>query len=285
MVRNQSYIVVAHVELNSTMKRYLLPFVVVLCNLSCLSTWVYYPVRDLYVTPQKVGLRYETVELRTNDGVRLHCWYIPAADERGVVLFCHGNGGNIARGMYTYSVFHAMNLSVFALEYRGYGKSGGSPSEEGTYLDARAAWNYLVHVKGVPPHRIIIFGRSLGGAVASWLAAHSEGGALVLESTFTSLNDIVKSHYACVPVAVLTRIRYDSISNIPKVRCPVLVIHSRDDEVAPFSQGCALYESAQSPKIFLEIRGSHNRGYILSGDNYSGGIDRFLSLYFDRTRR
>jgi len=239
---------------------------------------VYFPTRDLTMTPQDVGLHFEEVAFHTEDGERLAGWFLPIENARATVLFFHGNAGNIGDRMDTLLVFHRMGLSVFIFDYRGYGASTGRPSEEGTYRDARAAWTYLIQTRGVSPWRIALWGRSLGGAIAAWLAQEVTPGALILESTFTSVPDVAADLYPLFPVRWLTRFRYTAIEYVRRVRCPVLVIHSPDDEVIPFHHGWRLFEAAPQPKEFLEIRGSHNEGFLLSLETYRTGVERFLRV-------
>ena len=168
-------------------------------------------------------------------------------------------------------------MDVFIFDYRGYGQSEGKPSESGTYRDAEAAWQYLVEERKVDPNRIIIFGRSLGGAVATWQARNHTPVALILESTFTSVPDIGAKYYPFLPVRLLSRFKYDTAEYLKGVNCPVLIVHSPDDEMMPFSHGQRLFEIAKEPKGFLEISGSHNEGFIISGKRYEEGLNAFIS--------
>jgi fermentation-respiration switch protein FrsA (DUF1100 family) len=243
------------------------------------SRLVYFPERAIYATPDVLGLSYEVVEFETSDGVKLAGWFVPAEKHRGVVLFCHGNAGNISHRLESIDVFHRLGLSVFIFDYRGYGKSEGRVSEKGTYLDAEAAWQYVVDERQVDPSEIVIFGRSLGGAVGSWLAQDHTPRALIIESTFTSIPDIAAQLYPFLPVRRLARFRYSAVDYVRRVNCPVLIVHSRDDEMIPFSHGRRLFEAANEPKEFLEIRGTHNEGFITSAKLYGDGLDAFMSKH------
>ena len=245
------------------------------------SHYVYYPERFLSADPASIGVYFESVSFETRDGVRLSGWYVPRENARGVVLFCHGNAGNISHRLEAIQIFHRLGLGNFIFDYRGYGHSEGKPAEQGTYEDAEAAWQYLVKERQVDPNEIIIFGRSLGGAVASQLAQSHTPGALIVESTFTSLPDIAATLYPYLPVRLLLRFKYDTAGYIAKVDCPVLVVHSRDDEIMPFGHGQRLFEVAKEPKKFLEITGTHNEGFITSGKRYEEGLNTFISEYLE----
>ena len=238
---------------------------------------VFFPSRELATLPTPYGLEYEDIQLRTQDGVELHGWFLPAPTALATLLFFHGNAGNISHRLESIQLFHDIGLDVMIIDYRGYGQSTGHASEQGTYLDADAAWTYLVEQRGVDPMQIIVFGRSLGAAVASWIAIKHQPAALILESTFTSIPDIAAHYYPLLPVRWLARIRYDNRSRLAKVQCPVLVIHSKDDEIIPYAHAKQLFEMATSPKQLLEIAGDHNRGFLMSRLQYSQGIRAFIT--------
>jgi len=240
------------------------------------SKLVYFPEREVPVTPADLGVRYEEVPLTASDGTKLSAWFVPAPNEKGVVLFCHGNGGNICHRLESLGVFHNLGYSVLIFDYRGYGRSEGSPSEEGTYLDARAAWENLVTARKIPPERIVLFGRSLGGAVAAKLASETSPAGLIVESSFTSIPDVGAERFWFLPVRLLCRYKYNTAKAVGRAGCAVLVIHSRDDDVTPFAHGRRLYEVATEPKEFIEISGTHNRGFLTSGQTYTTGLGRFL---------
>jgi fermentation-respiration switch protein FrsA (DUF1100 family) len=245
------------------------------------SHYVYYPDRILLADPSSIGLEFESVSFETEDGVKLSGWYILSENARGIIIFCHGNGGNISHRLESIQIFHRLGLDVFIFDYRGYGRSEGRPSEMGTYRDIEAAWRYLVEERQVNPDRIVVFGRSLGGAVAAWLAHRYTPGALILESAFTSVPDIAAKLYPYLPVRLLSRYKYDTARYLDGVNCPVLIVHSREDEMMPFSHGQRLFERAAEPKEFLEISGSHNEGFITSGKHYEEGLDSFISEHLE----
>jgi len=241
---------------------------------------VYVPTRELYHTPKSIDLDFNDIRLITADGVNLSAWYIPATNARGALLFCHGNAGNISHRLDSIRIFHELGLDVLIFDYRGYGQSEGSPSERGTYLDAQTAWDYLVKVRKKFPHKIILFGRSLGGAVATEMALRNNAGALIVESGFTSVPDLGTRYFPFFPVRLISRFEYSTINKVDKIDVPKLFIHSQDDEIIPYRHGKALYEKAVQPKEFLEIQGDHNEGFLLSGKRYIEGLDNFISKYF-----
>ena len=243
------------------------------------SRFVYFPIRTLSTDPSSIGLRFEDVYFETEDGVTLHGWFIPHDGARGVILFCHGNAGNISHRLDSIRVFHRLGLDVFIFDYRGYGQSEGKPTERGTYEDAEAAWRYLIEEHQVIPSEVVVFGRSIGGAVGAWLAQNHKPRLLILESTFTSLRDVAATLYPFFPVKRLLRFEYNTAEYLGGVNCPVLIIHSRNDEIMPFSQGQQLFEVAREPRTFLEISGTHNEGFITSGRHYEEGLDAFISAF------
>lgn len=238
---------------------------------------VYAPLPELVATPADVGLSYEEVSLTTSDGLALTAWFVPAAPARGVVLFCHGNAGNISHRLSSLQIWHGLGYSTLLFDYRGYGHSEGRPSEQGTYRDAAAAWDYLVHERQFTPDQIVLYGRSLGGAIATWLAQERTPRALILESTFTSVPDLAAGLYPYLPVRLLARFRYTTATYLDQVQRPVLIVHSRDDEMIPFDHGQRLYAAAGEPKAFLELWGTHNEGFLASGAHYREGLEHFLA--------
>ena len=234
------------------------------------------PTRELIVTPADTGLDYEAVTLETADGVRLSSWFIPHPAPRATLLFFHGNAGNLSHRIESIRQFHHLSLAVFIIDYRGYGESEGSPTEAGTYRDAAAAWEYLVRRRDIAPQEIVIFGRSLGAAIAAELATHTRPAALIIESAFTSVPNMATRLYPWLPVRWLSRYRYDTQKALESITCPVLIIHSREDDIIPYAEGEQLYSRAREPKRFLELHGGHNDGFLVSRDAYMQGIDDFL---------
>ena len=238
---------------------------------------IFLPGRQLSATPADWGLDYEDVWLSTRDDVQLHGWYLPRPGARRALLFFHGNAGNISHRRASIEIFHRLGLNVLIVDYRGYGRSAGRPSEEGLYLDAQAAWDYLVGSKGTAPGDVIVFGRSLGGAVAAWLAAEERPGALILESTFNSARDFVAQAFPMLSWLIVRRYEFDTAARLTAIRCPVLVLHSPQDEIMPYALGERLYQAARAPKRFQELRGDHNGGFMLSQPGYERGLAAFLA--------
>jgi len=239
------------------------------------------PGRALDATPEQAGLAYEDVSIDTADGERLHGWFVPTAQARGTLLFFHGNAGNISHRLESIQIFNRLGLDVLIVDYRGYGQSSGRPSEQGTYRDAQAAWDYLVEIRQIAPQRIVVFGRSLGGAVGAWLASRladdEKPAAVIIESSFSASADMARRLYPIYPARLLTRLRYPVVEYAARLAGPLLVIHSRDDEIIPFAMGRAIYDAAGEPKDFIELRGDHNSGFWISRDVYAAGLDQFLS--------
>lgn len=243
------------------------------------SKYLYFPSRELGVTPATTRLPYEDMTVKTADGETVHGWFVPAPASRGTVLFCHGNAGNIGSRLDGIWRFHDLGLDVCIFDYRGYGRSTGKPSEEGTYRDVDAVWTWLMAAKKIPPGRVVVFGESLGGAVAAWVAEQKGPGAVILESTFTSVPDMAARLYPFLPARWLCRIHYPTLERMARIRCPVLVAHSPDDELIPFSHGRKLFEAAREPKVFLALKGSHNMGREETGRAYDEALDAFITRF------
>lgn len=233
------------------------------------------PGRTLSMTPADIGLDYRDITLETTDGVMIHGWLIEGQSSR-VLLFFHGNAGNISHRLDSIRQFHNLGFSVFLIDYRGYGQSGGRTTESGLYRDADAAWRYLVEDRGFVPNDIVVFGRSLGASVASRLATKVQPRALIVESSFTSVPDIAAELYPWLPVRWLTRLSHATRDYVADVSCPVLVVHSRDDEIIPFHHGEAIYSAANEPRTLLPIRGTHNDAFLRDERAYIVGLQTFL---------
>jgi fermentation-respiration switch protein FrsA (DUF1100 family) len=241
------------------------------------SRLVFIPQKELTMTPQSIGIPYEDVYFMTDDGTRLNGWFIPSDSSDCTVLFCHGNAGNISHRLEIIEILNELRLNVFIFDYRGYGKSVGKPSEEGTYRDADAGWGYLIRSRNIDPLSIILFGKSLGGAVAADLASGKSAAGLILESSFTSAKDLGSEIYPFLPVRFLSRFDFNTLGKIDKIDCPKLIVHSRDDEIIPFSHGEELFNAAKEPKDFLEISGTHNEGFLINLHKYRNALGSFIN--------
>lgn len=277
-------------KLKSVIKRILKSIIFII-----VSTWVllailiyffqpkliFFPHSKLEATPALISLPYEDIDLLTTDGEVVNAWWIPHSEPRATLLFLHGNAGNISHRLDSINIFHQLGLSVLIIDYRGYGKSTGEPSEQGTYIDAESAWNYLINEKNVESDNIIIFGRSLGGAVATWLAEKHPPSGLIVESSFTSIADVGEHYYPYLPTSLLARIKYSSIDRIANIKSPTLFILSKHDEIIPYKYSKQLFTEAlketTTAKSFLDTTGGHNDGFLLSGKQYIDGLNRFIT--------
>lgn len=248
------------------------------------GSFIYFPYKDIVAEPKHIGLKFLDVYLTAKDGIKLSGWYIPKEQPKGIVLFCHGNAGNISHRLDSIQTFNHLGLSVFIFDYRGYGRSSGRPSEAGTYMDAEAAWDYIINELKYQPENVIIFGRSLGGAIASWLAKEKSPAGLISESAFSSIGDIGSELYPFLPVRLLAKFDYNAKEYISKANCPVLIVHSRQDDIIPFRHGQRIFKAAKEPKEFLEISGSHNEGFILSAAKYEEGLSSFIKKSLKRAK-
>jgi uncharacterized protein len=244
------------------------------------QTWFIFPAtRGINRDPSHYRWPFEEIMLPVA-GEKTMGWYIPREDARGVVLFSHGNAGNIADRLESIALLRDMGFSVLAYDYGGYGKSTGHISEDRMRGDIRAMWHWLTAEKGVPPEEIVLFGRSMGGAATAMLAEEVMPGAVILESTFTSLPDIGREKFPWLPMRLVLRYRLATIDRIEKFSAPLLIVHSADDTLIPFHHGRALYERAREPKAFLQIAGDHNEGFFRSERIYRQGWENFLKPYF-----
>jgi uncharacterized protein len=264
--------------------------------------FIYAPQFDIEVKSKEKVIEHEEVNYRTVDGINISAWYVPFREgmsaepesphihkelkepiplpesvKKGkVILFCHGNSGNITQRIDTFKIFQQLGYSTFIFDYRGYGQSEGEPSEKGTYLDADGAWDYLVTQKKMKPEDIIVFGRSLGGAIASYIAQKYHPLALVIESSFTAITDMAKILFPLLPLKLLLRFKYNTRERLKYINCPILIIHSPDDRTIPFICGKILFEGANPPKKILRIKGDHLYGFYQSKNAYIKGLKKFF---------
>ncbi len=250
------------------------------------SRLIYFPEIEQEISnkPSAIGLDYTSVNMATADGERLHGWWVSGPDAKGTVLFFHGNAGNISQRINYLSMFKRLGYNTLLFDYRGYGQSSGVPSESGTYLDAQAGWRYLTEIQNISPERIILFGESLGGAVAAWLAAREKPGLLVLASTFTSVPNLAAQIYPFLPVRWITRFHYNTLESLQSVTCPVFIAHSPEDEIIPFEHGQQLFQAASAPKQFLPLEGGHNIGFIFMQPAWIKSLGAFMDANLPASR-
>lgn len=237
---------------------------------------IYYPSKEIGRTPSSIGLKYEDVYLKTADGVKINGWFVENKASNKVILHFHGNGGNLSNRLPVVKLLHDLPANIFIIDYHGYGISGGKPSEKNLYLDALASYNYLVKQKNYVPDDIIIMGSSIGGAVATYLAARERVGGVVLLRTFTSIGDMaprVNPIYRW-PIVWL-RSKFNSLARISKIKAPLLIVHSKKDNVIPYQMSEALCRKANQPKKLLLLeRGGHND--IISTPEYLDSLRQML---------
>jgi len=244
---------------------------------------IYFPSRELVTTPEALGLEVQEVFLFAADGIRIHGWFLPASSRRSpsyTVLVCHGNAGNISGRLDRSLLLQGeLGVDVFLFDYRGFGRSEGRPSEEGTYRDAIAAHRYLIEERGIAPERLILFGESLGAAVAIELSLRKAAAALVLEAPFSSILDMARVAYPfLLPLKSFFRTRYDNLEKIPAVTLPLLVFHGRRDPTVPFAQGEALFRAAREPKTLVAVEeAGHADAFLQGGDLYWSAFRRLLA--------
>ena len=271
----------------SVIMLYLLLILLLVPVLTVLGLWlvvvglewshVFRPLRDLPSVPSDVGLPFEDVEFMASDGKRLHGWWIPAEGARATVLFCHGNAGNIGTRVDTLQVLHQFGVHVFAFDYRGYGKSRGMPSEHGMRRDARAAYEVIrsrYRDSDAPP--VIVYGRSLGGAIAMQLASERPTLGVIVESAFSSMLDMAAHLYPLVPYRWLGRYRFDTARAAAAVRAPKLIAHSPNDELIPLALGRRIFDAAAEPKQFYELGGPHDEPGWVGDRGYHEVLKTFI---------
>jgi uncharacterized protein len=240
------------------------------------NTFIFYPSRSMEITPHMIGLSYEDIFYKTQDNLLINGWLVKAPDAKFTVIFSHGNAGNISSRMEKIQLMHRVGVNVFIFDYRGYGRSQGRPSEKGIYLDAQAAYDYLIKRPDIDPEKIITFGESLGGAAAVDLATQRKVAGLIVDSSFTKAADMSRKVFPFLPTFLL-KTKMDSVTKIVKVSVPKLFLHSPDDEVVPYRLGRKLFEVAKEPKMFVNISGGHNDGFLLSEGVYVNALIEFFN--------
>ncbi len=243
------------------------------CNVD--KSFIFFPDPIVHSTPSDIGIPFEDIYLTTKDKVRINAWYVPHPQGKATLLWFHGNGGNLGDRVNQLKRFHsALPVHILMVDYREYGRSFGEASEEGTYLDAEAAFDYLQTQSNTG--KIIVYGQSLGAAVALELTLRRSVDALILEAPFVSIREMAKVHYGWLPVGGLITTQYDNIGKIGKVRVPVLILHGDQDETVPYSHGLRLFSAANEPKRFFTIpNADHNDTYEVGGKSY---LNAFATL-------
>jgi alpha-beta hydrolase superfamily lysophospholipase len=237
---------------------------------------VYMPDRVEAGTPDDAGMEYRDVFF-SSGGKELHGWFVTSPGARYTMLYCHGNAGNISWRVELIRAFVERGLNVFIFDYRGFGKSGGKPGEKETYEDAHAAWDYLTREEGIDGKDIILFGRSLGSAIAIELATTVSPRGIILESPFISMPELAGRAYPLLPARFLCRYRYNSWNRVLEVDCPKLFAHSLDDDLVPYGMGKRLYNRAQRPKMWTRANGDHNAIYLVPGSRYESVFRDFIA--------
>jgi len=240
------------------------------------SYFVFFPETPFDQSPNELNLFYKDVYFLSEDGKRLHGWFFPLKKEFPVILFCHGNAGNISHRLENIRLLLDQKLQVFIFDYRGYGRSSGRPSEKGLYLDGLAAYDYLTKTEHVPSTNIIPFGRSLGAAVAVEISLKRRIRSVILESAFTSTKGMARTIALFYPFSFLAPAHYNNLKKIGHLTMPKLIIHGRDDEIVPFSMGQKLFEAAQPPRYLLPVKDAgHNDAFVVGGREYFEAITSF----------
>ncbi|MBF0422389.1 MAG: alpha/beta hydrolase [Magnetococcales bacterium] len=240
-------------------------------------------------TPHDWGIDYEPLII-DNRGQRLSAWWIPGqlpasqAPKTPVILFCHGNGVTIHHLAKHVLYLRPLGGSMLVFDYQGYGNSDGRVEEDNMISDTLAAWRHLVEQRRVNPETILVYGHSLGGGPATWLAAHYVLKGVILEGTFTSIPDVAADHYPWLPVRLLARIAFDNLSNMPKISVPVFITHSIEDEIVQFHHAERLFASVQAPKRLLPIRGRHYDAFVQSGRVGLEALSEFFEIQYDLER-
>lgn len=255
----------------------------------CVLAYIFYPKllyhpdkSDFSSTPTMLGAEsYEEVWLTASDGVRVNAWFVPGATngkKDKTILFFHGNAGNLSGYAHRMALYSRLGYDVLMVEYHGFGKSQGEPSEKTLYLDAEAAWRHLTEERGVAPSKVVIFGYSLGGAVAAWLAEkHPEAAGLILESTFSSLAGVASDFFPYLPCRLIVGNAFDTLGRLDGIRMPLLLMHGRTDQLIAYRHAETIFAAFAGPKTFKTIAGNHTLGYLLNGETYESYIEEFIA--------
>jgi len=244
-------------------------------------TFLFYPRAEWVATPEDGGLQYEDLTLTAADGAAISAWFVPARDPAApVLLFCHGNAGNISHRVHNLVLLNRIGLSTLIFDYPGFGRSSGRPLEAGVYRSAHAAYRHLREERGIPDERIVLFGRSLGAAVAVELASGGRGRALIMECAFTDLHGMGRHLYPILPLPRRLKRKYPTHDRLADVRMPVLIIHGEADRLVPVAMARRLFDAARRPKDLYFIPGAgHDDTVIVGGGEYGGRIRSFVTTW------
>ena len=236
---------------------------------------LYYPIQEIEHTPSDINIEYENVFFHTEDKVKLNGWFIKAKNAQATIIFAHGNGGNISHRLDKIDFFNKIGINLFIFDYRGYGQSQGVPEENGLYLDIQAAYKFVNNEQTIRP--IILYGESLGGAIAVDLAAQSDFAidGLILEGAFSNIKDMARIIYPLLPASFL-KTKFDSITKISQVKVPKLHFHSKDDDIVPIALDRKLFTAGNKPKKFIVLEGGHNDCFFISEDLVRGSLKEFI---------
>ena len=240
---------------------------------------IFHPSAPIESTPAQAGLEFEDIYFTTRDGVRLNGWFIPHPDARSTLIWFHGNAGNIGHRVENIKLLHdRVKVNIFIFDYRGYGRSDGRPSEEGTYLDGEAALELIRKKIGTDAEKkMVLFGRSLGAAIASEMATRFGSQGLILESPFISIAEMARVVFPLLPIGPFLQTQYDVRDKIKRIKVPLLVLHGDRDEIVPFEQGKTVFDAAPEPKKFFPIAGAaHNDTYAIGGETYFRELKQFI---------
>ena len=265
--------------------------------LACIGLWrfqtklIFFPPAVVQSTPADFGMPYENLRLSVRKG-QIHGWWIPFADDTAnspVIIYAHGNGSNLGDLVSRFQRFHTLGYAVMAIDYRGYGQSSGPfPNEQRVYEDIEAAWQYLVTQRQIAANRIVVYGQSIGGAIALNLAInHPDAAGLIMESPFTSMRDMVDHKYPLLPklmpIEIVLTQRFDSVQKVRSLKIPLLLIHGTEDDIVPafMSQllyGAAIASSNANSTLVLVEGGDHNGLPSFGRDRYSEPIQTFVQM-------
>ena len=240
---------------------------------------LYIPDKRVTLTPHNIDLNYEDFYFKTEDGQSLNGWFIPAKGATITILFCTGRSGNLSDTLPHIKFFNSMGINVFNFDYRGYGNSSGSPSEQGLYKDVRAAYDCLIARKDIIKDKIVVYGKSLGAPVAADLCLSRKVAAVILEGGFPSLRTYVSNIGGFLPTEWLVSEKFDTISRMKKIHIPKLIVHGMDDDVVPFSEGRFIFNEAALPKEFLPYDGGHDDEIYITSDAFKNRLNKFFQDY------